>query len=497
MQAVFYESLVFLDDTLAPVPGLAERWDTPDDLTYVFHLRQGVTFHNGREMNADDVVFSLTRLLDAEEQSWWAVKLAPYDAPEASATPVATPEASPEASPVAASLDLGITIEATGPYEVRITLREPYAPLLQALSATTTSIVPAQEVQSGEIDLTTTMVGTGPFVVAEHIEDQRWVLRKFDSYWQEGKPLLDEIIWQIIPDESSRVAALRTGEIQLTMFDNPKMLDLLANDATVTTLEQLTTSYYVLFVNATQPELADQRVRQAISLAMDRAQVAQLALFSRASVSGPIPAGFVDIATPIAELDFYTRDVERARSLLAEAGHPDGINLSILVTPAIPATVTSAEVLKVQLAEAGINLEIVQRDIVTFINEYERIRGGRHLSVGDLLVGGLQRPVPCAGRAGLQYLRSPARHVGPCARCADRAGRPRDRSHDAPDGAPRAGDGGRYPRQLSAAGIAQQLHRVSKRPGRGRGVLAGRRLWATALASPGGDEPGAVAASAL
>ncbi len=378
IQSVIYESLVFLDDTLGPVPGLAERWDTPDDRTYIFTLRQGVMFHNGREMTADDVVFSLSRLLDPEEQSWWAVKLAPYDAPDLSASPVATPEASPvatpqaspEASPVAAGLDLGIAIEASGPYEVTITLREPYAPLLQALSATTTSIVPAQEVQSGELDLNTTMVGTGPFVVGEHVEDQRWVLRKFDGYWQEGKPLLDEIVWQIIPDESSRVAALRTGEIQLTMFDNPKMLDLLASDSTVTTQEQLTTNYYVLFVNASQPELADQRVRQAVSLAMDREQVAQLALFSRASVSGPIPAGFVDTATPIGELAFHTRDVERAKALLAEAGHPNGIDLTILVTPAIPATVTSAEVLKAQMVEAGINLEIVQRDIVTFINEY-------------------------------------------------------------------------------------------------------------------------------
>lgn len=208
-------------------------------------------------------VFSLTRLLIPEEQSWWAVKLAPSDAPEETVTPVEGAEASPAATPV--GLELGIAIEATGPYDVQITLSEPYAPLLQALSATTTSIVPAQEVQSGEIDLTRTMVGTGPFIVAEHTEDQRWVLRKFDGYWREGKPLLDEIVWQIMPDESSRAAALRTGEIQLTMFDNPKMLDLLANDPNVTTQEQLTTNYYVLFVNANQPELADQRVRQARS----------------------------------------------------------------------------------------------------------------------------------------------------------------------------------------------------------------------------------------
>jgi peptide/nickel transport system substrate-binding protein len=379
IQAVVYESLVFLDDTLQPVPGLAERWDTPDDRTYIFHLRQGVTFHNGREMVADDVVFSLNRLLEPEEQSWWAVKLAPYDAPEAAAaTPAASPEASPAATPEA--LQLGLTIEATGQYEVRVTLSEPYAPLLQALSATTTSIVPAQEVQSGEIDLTREMVGTGPFLVAEHVEDQRWVMRRFDGYWQEGKPLLDEVIWRVMPDESSRVAALRTGEIQLTMFENPKMLDLLANDPNVTAQEQLTTNYYVLFVNANQPELADQRVRQAISLAMDREQIVQLALFGRAAVSGPIPAGFTELATPLAELAFYTRDVERARSLLAEAGHGSGLNLQILVTPAIPATVTTAEILKVQLAEAGINLEIVQRDIATFVNEYA-VEGTSQLAI--------------------------------------------------------------------------------------------------------------------
>ncbi len=73
IQAVVYESLVFLDDNLNPAPGLAERWDTPDDRTYVFHLRQGVKFHNGREMTSDDVVFSLERVLTYPE-AWWDTK---------------------------------------------------------------------------------------------------------------------------------------------------------------------------------------------------------------------------------------------------------------------------------------------------------------------------------------------------------------------------------------------------------------------------------------
>lgn len=367
IHAVVYESLVFLDDALNAVPGLAERWETPDDRTYVFHLRQGVMFHNGREMTADDVVFSLRRVLDHPE-TWWNEMMGPtIPLDPAAAAAVATAAASGTPTPAP---QIGLTIEATGPYEVRATLSQPYAPFLQALSATTTAIVPGQEVEAGELDLSLEMVGTGPFRVQEHVEDQRWVFAKHADYWQEGQPLLDEVVWQILPDEPARVAALRTGEIQIATFDNPTMLDLLANDPNVTTLEQTTTNYYILFVNGTRPPLDDQRVRQAISLAVDREQIKDLALFGRASVTGPIAAAFSDLAAPVSEVPFYTRDVARARALLAEAAHPDGLALQILVTPDLPATVTMAELIRAQVAEAGIELEIVQRDLATFVNEY-------------------------------------------------------------------------------------------------------------------------------
>ncbi len=377
IHAVVYESLVFLDDALNPLPGLAEGWETPDDRTYVFRLRQGVMFHNGREMTADDVVFSLRRVLEHPE-TWWNVKMGPAVPPDpAAASANATAEAlgTPVPPP-----PIGVTFEATGPYEVRATLVEPYAPFLQALSATTTSILPGREVEAEEIDLSREMVGTGPFRVAEHIEDQRWVLAKHAEYWQEGQPLLDELVWQVMPDEPARVAALRTGEIQIAMFDNPKMLDLLASDPNVTTVAQPTTNYYVLFVNGTQPPLDDQRVRQAISVAVDREQIKDLALFGRAAVTGPIAAAFTELAAPLGEVPFYTRDVERAKALLAEAGHGDGLPLQILVTPELPATVTMAELMKAQLAEVGIELEIVQRDIATFVNEYA-VEGTAQLAI--------------------------------------------------------------------------------------------------------------------
>ncbi|MDQ3695206.1 MAG: ABC transporter substrate-binding protein [Chloroflexota bacterium] len=372
IHACVYESLVFLGDDFSLQPGLAESWEQTDDRTYVFAIRQGVTFHNGREMTADDVAFSLERVLTSPD-SWWNVKMG-YTLPQESAAATAVALGTPTAA------NIGVTVEATGPFEVTATLSEPYAPFLQSLTATTTSIVPGEEVRSGALDLSREMVGTGPFQVTEHIEDQRWILSRHDGYWQEGQPVVDEVVWMVITDEAARVASLRTGEIQVAMFDNPAMLDVLASDANVVTIDQPTTNYYILFVNATQPGLEDERVRQAISIGMDREQIKQTALFGRALATGPIAAAFSELATPLADLPFYSRDVERARQLLAEAGHEGGLRLPIIVTPGLPATVTMAEVLKAQLAEVGIELEILQRDFATFVNEYA-IEGTSHLAI--------------------------------------------------------------------------------------------------------------------
>lgn len=373
IHAVVYESLVFLDDNLGAVPGLAESWETPDDRTYVFQIRQGVMFHNGREMTVDDVLFSMNRVL-SDEDSGWDDLMGPSlpETPEqATATALGTPAALPT---------VGVTFEATGDWEVTATIVEPYAPFLLSLTGTPASILPAQEVESGEIDLTQNLVGTGPFQFTSHAEDQQWIFTKFNGYWQEGQPLVDELVWQVMPDEAARVAALRTGEIQIALFENPAMLDLLANDENVTTVEQVTTNYYILFVNANIPELSDERVRQAISLGIDREQLKDTALFGRASATGPISPGFTPFASPLEDVPFYTRDVERARELLAEAGYPDGLQLQLLITPELAATVPMAELIQSQLREVGIEIEIVQRDIATFINDYA-VEGTAQLTI--------------------------------------------------------------------------------------------------------------------
>jgi ABC-type transport system substrate-binding protein len=105
-----------------------------------------------------------------------------------------------------------------------------------------------------------------------------------------------------------------------------------------------------------------------------------LALFGKASVSGPIPAGFTSLASPIAEVPFYTRDVAQAKQLLSDAGFGNGLKLTVIVTPDLPATVLMAQLMKAQLAEAGIDLEIAQRDLSTFVNEYA-VEGTSQLAI--------------------------------------------------------------------------------------------------------------------
>jgi peptide/nickel transport system substrate-binding protein len=363
IHAVVYESLVWLDDNLAPVPGLAESWEQPDDRTYVFKIRQGVKFHNGREMTADDVFYSLNRVLTLPA-AWWDTKMGPLRIPdEAEQTAVAmgTPESGPS---------VGLTIEATGPYEFRATTSEPFAPFLASLSGTDAAIVPGQELEAGTFDITTQMIGTGPFQLTEHLQDTRWTFDRFADYWREGLPMLDQVVWHVNVDEQARVTALRNGEIHITTFENPTMLDLVAGDANITSVVQPTTNYWILFQNGHQPELADERVRQAIVLGIDRQQLVDIALFGRAQPTGPIAAAYPTMARPMSEIPFHTRDVERAKQLLADAGYGGGLKLPLLITPVLAVSVPMAELIKAQLAEIGIEIEIVQRDLATFVQEY-------------------------------------------------------------------------------------------------------------------------------
>jgi peptide/nickel transport system substrate-binding protein len=192
IMAPVYQQLVAFDEAGQAQPELAESWENPDDTTFAFHLRDGVTFHNGAPLTAADVKFTFDRMIDPATKSVWVSQF----------------------DPVA-------SIEATDDRTVTFKLKQPFGPFLATLADSYSVIVPQN---AG--DLTATMIGTGPFALAEWTRDVQTVLQANPNYWEAGLPMVGDLTYRILPDEAARLAAIRTGEIGLTSLASPAAVSL-------------------------------------------------------------------------------------------------------------------------------------------------------------------------------------------------------------------------------------------------------------------------------
>ena len=137
------------------------------------------------------------------------------------------------------------------------------------------------------LDLQSTMVGTGPFRLDTWKQDTETVMSANATYWQTGEPMLTTVRWRILPEESARLAAIRTGEIHLTAIADPLTVESAQQSEGVQVLEQDTTDYYLLGFNCAEAPFDDVKVRQALSLAIDRQAIVDAVFFGRGQVSGP------------------------------------------------------------------------------------------------------------------------------------------------------------------------------------------------------------------
>jgi peptide/nickel transport system substrate-binding protein len=334
-----YNQLIDLDDDYAPIPELAESWENPDDTTFVFHLRQGVKFHNGRELVADDVKYSFERITDPDVGSPWATQLELVD-----------------------------SIETPDDYTVEIKLKEPFGAFMPTIASAWAAIVPQEEVEANG-DLQQVMVGTGPFMLDEYVEETHTVLKANADYFGDA-PMVDGITYQIIPDTAARLAALRTGEIHMSAMPDATSAGLAARSEGISVLSQQTTDYYLLGINTEREPFDDVRVRQALSLASDRQAVVDSVFFGEGMATGPIVPTLGEWAVPIDELPYYEVDIERAKALLAEAGYPDGFETTITASPRYPQFTSIALVLQSQLKEIGIEVTLDQVEWGTFIQKW-------------------------------------------------------------------------------------------------------------------------------
>ncbi len=335
-----YNQLVDLSDDYAPIPELAESWENPDDTTFIFHLRPGVKFHNGRELVAADVKYSFERIKDPDVASPWS-----------------------------SQLELIESIETPDDSTVVIHLSAPFGAFMSTIASAWAAIVPQEEVEANG-DLQQVMVGTGPFMLEEYVEETRTVLKANPDYF-EGAPLIDGITYLIIPDEAARIAALRTGEIHMTGLSDAASAGLAARSEGVSVKSQQTTDYYLLGLNNAREPFNDVRVRQAMSLAIDRQAVVDSVFFGEGLVSGPIVPTLGDWAVPVEELPFYQPDIEKAKALLAEAGYPDGFQTTITASPRFPQFTSIALVLQNQLKQVGIEASLDQVEWGTFIQKWK------------------------------------------------------------------------------------------------------------------------------
>ena len=336
---LLYENLVWIDYALEPKPELAERWEQKSPTEYVFHLRRGVRFHNGKEMDAEDVKYSYERIRD------------------------------PKVSPGANDLTFVSRIDTVDQHTVRFVLSAPAATFLVNLAGNYNGIIPKDAGGDGKA-LLTAAVGTGPFALDSFDPSRRLVLKRNAQYWGSRKPSLDRIVFQAIPDEASIVAGLRTGQITLAEFSSALSFQVARSVPTVHAIQAPSTRWVVLDLAGDQEPTSKPEVRQAIALALDRPAILQIAGSGLGQRLGVLPPGLKAWALPWQELPNQQRDVAKAKQLLQKAGYAGRVPMKIRNIVGFPALAAALPVIVDNLKEAGIDVTVETVDGGVWIKDW-------------------------------------------------------------------------------------------------------------------------------
>ena len=320
-------------------PDLAESYEiSADGKTFTFKLRAGVKFHNGREMTADDVKYSLDRVTNPKTQSPGAgffASIAGFD---------------DVAGGKSESLS-GVTV--VDPLTVKIELSRPDATFLHVMAINFSHVVPKEAVEQYGADFGKNAVGTGAYKMAEWTLGQRLVFERNPDYWRKGLPYLDKITFEIGQEPIVALLRLQKGEIDVPGDGIPpaKFQEVMADPAQkerVVVGGQLHTGYVTM--NTTMPPFDNVKVRQAVNMAINKDRIVQLINNRAVPATQPLPPSMPGYDTAYAG---YAYDVEKAKALLAEAGHPDGFETELFVMNTDP-NPRIAQAIQQDLAAIGI-----------------------------------------------------------------------------------------------------------------------------------------------
>jgi peptide/nickel transport system substrate-binding protein len=353
---LIYEPLVRLDQDLKVIPGIADSWDfSADGLTLTFKLNPNAKFQDGAAVTSADVKASFERILD---EATGAVNRANYSSVE--------------------------TIEAPDAGTVVFKLKQADVPILTAMTDTNSSILPASEIKAGTIG--TKALGSGPFKLERWDPNSKAVLAAHKE-WAGGATGVDGIEISVLPDEAAILAAMRTGQIDFALMNDPLIATLVPKEANLQLNRAPVLAYHVLQMNPARAPMDKLEVRQAISCAVDRQAVLDTASLGEGKVTGPLTMPFY--ASDPNSLFCYKQDVAKAKELMAAAGLADGFSVTVIAATGEPPTAAAeAQVLQAQLAEIGVKLDIKMMELNVYVDTW--LKGDFDMAVA--LNGG--RPDP-------------------------------------------------------------------------------------------------------
>ena len=332
-----YEGLTIIDTDMNVYPSLAESWEFLDDTTILFHLKEGVLFHDGTELTAEDVAFSIKRAYDL---SYATAYMSAFDLEKS---------------------------EAVDKYTYKLVTKFPSGTILNVLAYPTMFITSKAAVEKLGDDLTTGCPGTGPYKFVEWNQGDSVKLTKFEDYWgtSEGN---ENILFRIIPETASRVVEVETGGVHIAYDVSALDVARYENDPTIDTYRKTTTTLVYLGMNCVKAPFDNELVRQAIAHLVVRDDVVDMVYSGQgAPATSSITAGLYGYSDKV-KLQEY--NPEKAKELLTQAGFPNGITTTITVRDQ-QIFMDAAEVLANQLAAGGVIAEVKVIEWAAMLNLIE------------------------------------------------------------------------------------------------------------------------------
>jgi peptide/nickel transport system substrate-binding protein len=324
-----YNRLVDVDDNFNLIPELATEWSVSDDgLTWTFKLREGVKFHSGKDFTSADVVYTFKRLLD--------------------------PALGSGAQAVLEFLDPN-GIAAPDPYTVTFTTPKPVVVLPVLISNKFTNIVPDGATHEA---LRLKADGTGPFM-QEQFEPNAPVriLRKNPNYWNAGQPKAECLKITVAQEPVAAVSAIKAGQVDLVLNVDPSVIPALKDDPSVSLLETGASNSMTISMWVDTPPFDNPKVREAMKAVVDRQAMIDTVLLGYGEPGADNPVPLTNAASYVSEAP--KQDIDKAKALLAEAGHPDGLSFDLYTAEGVPGMVRMAQVYAEMAKPAGFDINVI------------------------------------------------------------------------------------------------------------------------------------------